>query len=73
MDRDEFSAWLRLLETPGVGRESARALLARFGSPEAAIGASTEARKAIVLPGPAAALAQAPAEFEARLAAGWQW
>ncbi len=32
IDRDEFSAWLRLLETPGVGRESARALLGRFGS-----------------------------------------
>ena len=40
IDRDEFSAWLRLLETPGIGRESARALLARFGSPEAAIGAA---------------------------------
>jgi DNA processing protein len=73
IDRDEFSAWLRLLETPGVGREAARALLARFGSAEAAIAASTEARKAVVLPGPAAALARVPDEFEPRLAAGWQW
>ena len=73
IDREEFSAWLRLLETPGVGRETARALLARFGSPEAVIGASTEARKAVVAPMPAAALAQIPAEFEPRLAAGWQW
>jgi len=73
IDRDEFSAWLRLLETPGVGRESARALLARFGSPEAAIGASTAARQAVVTPGPAAALAKVPEHFESRLAAGWQW
>ena len=72
IDRDEFSAWLRLLETPGVGRESARALLARFGSPEAAIGASTAARQAVVTPGPAAALAKVPEHFESRLAAGWQ-
>jgi DNA processing protein len=34
IDRDELTAWLRLLETPGVGRESARRLLAAFGSPE---------------------------------------
>ena len=73
IDRDEFSAWLRLLETPGIGRESARALLARFGSPEAAIGASTAARQAVVAPGPAAALAKMPEQFESRLAAAWQW
>lgn len=73
IDRDEFSAWLRLLETPGVGREAARALLARFGSPEAVLAASTEARKAVAPPAPAAALAQAPEEFEPRLASGWHW
>jgi DNA processing protein len=73
IDRDEFSAWLRLLETPGVGREAARELLAAFGSPEAVLQASTEARKAVVPPGPAAALAQAPDPFAARLGAGWQW
>jgi len=73
IDRDEFSAWLRLLETPGVGREAARALLTRFGSPEAVLQASTEARKAVVPPAPAAALAQLPEHFEARLGAGWQW
>jgi DNA processing protein len=41
IDRDEFAAWLRLVETPGVGREAARALLAAFGSPEAVLRAST--------------------------------
>jgi len=73
IDRDEFSAWLRLLETPGVGRDAARALLARFGSPEAVLGASTEARSAVVQPALARALALVPDAFEARLAAGWQW
>jgi DNA processing protein len=73
IDRDEFSAWLRLLETPGVGRESARALLAHFGSAEAAIGASTQARKAVVVPAVAAALSSEPGEFAARLTAAWQW
>jgi DNA processing protein len=73
IDRDEFSAWLRLLETPGVGREAARALLATFGSAEAVLQASTKARKAVVQLGPAAALAQIPEQFEARLSAGWQW
>jgi DNA processing protein len=73
IDRDEFSAWLRLLETPGVGREAARALLARFGSPEAVLGASTAARSAVVQPALARALATVPEPFEARLAAGWQW
>ena len=73
IDRDEFSAWLRLLETPGVGREAARALLAAFGSPEAVLNASTEARKAVVPAAPATALAQISGPFEARLGAGWQW
>ena len=73
IDRDEFSAWLRLLETPGVGRESARALLARFGSPEAAIAAPTQARREVVTAAAAAALASVPDEFATRLAAAWQW
>jgi DNA processing protein len=32
-DIDDLAAWLRLLATPGVGRGTARALLARFGPP----------------------------------------
>ena len=73
IDREEFSAWLRLLETPGVGRGAARALLARFGAPDAVLAASTAARQAVIAPAPAAALERVPDEFEARLAAGWQW
>lgn len=33
MERDEWAAWLRLLLTPGVGRDTARRLLAAFGLP----------------------------------------
>jgi DNA processing protein len=72
-DRDELAAWLRLIETPGVGRESARRLLAAFGSPEAAIGASTAARREVVGSAQASALATEPASFEALLQATLDW
>ena len=73
IDRDELAAWLRLVETPGVGRESARRLLAEFGSPEAVLGASIAARKAIVGATPANALAIEPPGFGALLAATLTW
>jgi DNA processing protein len=60
MNRDELTAWLRLLETPQVGRESARKLLAAFGSPQAVLAASTDVRHQVVNLETAAALAQAP-------------
>lgn len=56
IDRDELAAWVRLLETPEVGRETARQLLAAFGSPQAAIAASVSARRQVIGPEPAAAL-----------------
>lgn len=73
LDRDELAAWLRLSETPKLGRESARRLLAAFGSPEAVIGASTAARRQVVGPVAAAALEELPEQFEARLAATLAW
>ena len=60
IDHDELGAWLRLLETPNVGRESARKLLAAFGSPQAVMAATTAARAEVVGPAQAAALASAP-------------
>lgn len=48
IDRDELDAWLQLLETPASGRESARKLLAAFGSPQAVIAASSDARGKVV-------------------------
>jgi DNA processing protein len=61
MERNELAAWLTLIETPRVGRESARKLLAAFGSPEAAVAASTAARREVVGAAAAEALA-APSE-----------
>jgi DNA processing protein len=48
LDPEELSAWLRLLETPKVGRESARRLLAAFGSPQAVFAATESALNAVV-------------------------
>ncbi len=73
IDRDELAAWLRLVETPGVGRESARRLLAEFGSPEAVLGASSEARRAIVGAPVASALAIEPPGFAELLEATVAW
>jgi DNA processing protein len=66
IDRDELGAWLRLLETPQLGRESARKLLAAFGSPQAVIEAPTRARREVVGATAAAAL-DTPSESAAAL------
>ena len=73
MDREELGAWLRLLETPRVGRESARRLLAAFGSAQAVFAASSSARGQVVGAAQANALASAPESLEALLAATCDW
>ena len=73
IDRDELAAWLRLVETPGVGRESVRHLLRQFGSPQAAIGASAQARRAVVAAPVATALGTEPPGFAALLASTLAW
>lgn len=62
---DELSAWLRLLETPGLGRESVRRLLAAFGSPQAACQAPLAARRGVVGDALARALEEPPAHWPA--------
>ncbi len=47
LSRDELAAWLRLATTPGVGRASARRLLAAFGSPERVLAADPDALRAL--------------------------
>ena len=72
IERDELAAWLRLLETPQLGRDSARKLLAAFGSPQAVLEASTSARQEVA--GVAgAALASEPESIEALVESTWQW
>jgi DNA processing protein len=56
MEDAELTAWLRLVETPLIGREAARRLLAAFGSPEAVVDASATALAAHIGPDAAVAL-----------------
>lgn len=74
MDRDEFSGWFRLLETPGLGRDAARRLVAAFGAPEAVLAAPDDALATCVGPALAAALkAEPPPTCAPRLAAALAW
>ncbi len=73
IDRDELAAWLRLIETPGVGRETARRLLAAFDSPQAVFEASGNARGAIAGAAAAEALAAQHESVDALLALTWAW
>lgn len=56
----EWSAWLRLLETPGVGRVTARRLLAVHGSAQSIFAASPASLAALVDRKTALALVQPP-------------
>jgi DNA processing protein len=73
IDRDELAAWLRLVASPGVGREAAQRLLVEFGSPQRALDASIAARRLLVGDAAAAALAAEPPGFAALLAATLAW
>lgn len=73
MDRDALAPWLRLLETPGLGRDGARRLVAAFGTPEGVLQAPAEALTACVGPVLAAALAEAPARWAERVDGVLAW
>ena len=73
LDRGEFAAWFRLLETPGVGRDTARALLAACGGPEQVLSAPSVQLREFAGPAVAHALARAPQTFAARLDAALAW
>jgi DNA processing protein len=64
VDAAELSGWLRLLETPGVGRTSARRLLAAFGSPQGIFDAGAPAWRGVIAAPQAQALAQPPAGLD---------
>ena len=70
---EDWVAWLRLLELPGLGRESARKLLAAFGSPQAVLDAGTAARQAVVGPVTAALPEKPPPDIDERIAATRRW
>jgi DNA processing protein len=73
IDRDELAAWLRLLETPKLGRESARRLLAAFGSAQAVISSTVDERREVVGPVQAAALVTPPDSFDLLVASTLNW
>lgn len=73
IDRDELGAWLRLLETPQLGRETIRRLLAAFGSPQAVLQASPRALREVVVSNKAALLGGAPEHLARALAQTVRW
>jgi DNA processing protein len=70
---DEFAAWFRLLETPGVGRDTARRLLAACGSPDAVFAARPATLRQLVSGAVVEALQREPETLAPRLAAAQHW
>jgi len=73
LDTDEFADWFRLLESPGLGRDGVRRLLAAFGSPAAALRASSAARRQVIGPRADTGIAEVPASFDQRLQQATHW
>lgn len=73
LPRDELAAWLRLLETPGIGRLGARRLLRAFGTPQQVFEADASAWSHAVGPAEAQALAEVPAGLDALIRATEAW
>ena len=75
MTDDELAAWLRLLQTPGIGRQRARRLLQAFGSPQGVFAAApADWRDALGGQAQAAAaLAQAPDGHDALVERTRHW
>ena len=76
-DKAEFQAWFALLETPGLGRTLARALLTQFGSAQGVWEADSSAWRGVT----SASVAQAmttvaqgrDSTLNARRALAWDW
>lgn len=73
MQRDELEGWLRLTLTEGVGNNTARALLACFGLPDAVFQQSKTALSQIAGPAQVDALKDRPTQLDTLLDATWQW
>ncbi|AVS63787.1 DNA-protecting protein DprA [Paracidovorax avenae] len=73
MQRDELSAWLRLMLTPGVGPGTARRLLAAFGLPQQIFQQPEGALAALATSAQAKALCAVPPGLAALEDATWQW
>jgi DNA processing protein len=73
MDKDELRAWLRLSLTEGIGNETARRLLACFGSPQAVFEQSERALCQVVPTPQAHALMHTPNELAVQCVRTDQW
>ena len=73
MERDELTAWLRLALTPSVGNDTARRLLAAFGLPQAVFDQGAAARRPLLTPAQASALAEPPEGLDAQVQATADW
>lgn len=72
-DAGELAAWLRLLQTPGIGRDRARDLLKAFGSPQAIFGVSAAARREQIGPEWASALESEPPAWRSDVTTLQRW
>ena len=72
-EREELGAWLRLLQTPGIGTETARKLLTAFGPPPAIWAQTPAAWTQVVGTRTAQAMATPPAGWQALLDTTWAW
>ena len=70
---DDLDAWLQLLLTPSVGRDTARRLLAAFGTPHAVLAAKPATLRELVGPGAANLFKNAPARHAELLAGTEAW
>lgn len=70
---EDFDAWFRLLETPGLGRAGIRRLLAACGSADNVLSAPTATLRQLVGADLAASLGRTPPHWEQRLATARRW
>jgi DNA processing protein len=73
MEREELGAWLRLTLTPGIGKESARRLLAAFGLPGTIFQQDPSALRQLLSAAQTQALQEPPAGLADLLDNTWGW
>ena len=70
---EDLEAWLRLLRTPGIGREHARRLLAACGSPQAVFDTAPTTLRELIGTTLTSALARGPLDHAQQLATTQAW
>ena len=73
LERAELAAWLRLLESPGIGLAAARRLLAQTGSAQAVFDLPGAAWQAALSPAQRASLCKEPDHLAELLEQTWVW